>query len=418
MIDFAKKIYPIHRSITGKGVLKTLKEIKKKIPKLKINSLNSGLKVFDWKIPPEWNIEQAYIADLRGKKIVDFKENNLRVVNYSSPINKIVSKNELLKHIHTMPNRKNSIPYITSYYKKYWGFCLKHSELKLLKEKKYKVVISSKFNYKGKLYYGECLIKGKSKKELIIHTYICHPQLANNEISGPTVTTYLAKHFSKRANNLSLRFIFVPETIGAISYLKLNLDKLKDKVLGGYVITCVGDNRNYSFLETKYQNSLSNKIAKKTFKKLKIKYKKYNFLERGSDERQYNSPGINIPIASIMRTKYGMYPEYHNSDDNFSVVTKKGLMGSFNLIKKIIEKFDKTIIPISVYKCEPFLSKRKLYPTLSTGKINKFNQGLLDFLTFCDGTNDIDDISKKIRLNKIKVNQIFKILKKNKLIYL
>ena len=412
MLNFAKRIYPIHRSITGKGVLKTLQEIRKEIPKLKICSLNSGLKVFDWKIPPEWNISDAYIANLDGKKIIDFKENNLRIVNYSSPIDKILTKTELLKHIHTIPNRKNSIPYITSYYKKYWGFCLKHTELKLLHEKKYKVVISSKFNNKGKLHYGEFLIKGRSKKEILIHTYICHPQLANNEISGPTITTYLAKYFSKKLNNFSLRFIFVPETIGAISYLKLNLNKLKDKVLGGYVITCVGDNRNYSFLETKDQNSLSNKIAKKMFKKLKIKYKKYSYLKRGSDERQYNSPGINIPIASIMRTKYGMYPEYHNSDDNFNVVTQKGLIGSFNFIKKVIEKFDDTVIPIAVHKCEPFLSKRNLYPTISTGKISKLNQGLLDFLSYCDGTNDLDDIEKKIKLDKAIVKQIFKILKK------
>ena len=203
--------------------------------------------------------------------------------------------------------------------------------------------------------------------------------MANNEISGPTVTTYLANYFSKKKNNFSIRFLFLPETIGAIAYLNKNYEYLKENTIGGYVITCVGDERNYSFLESKKKNSLSNKVAKEIFKKNKIKYKNYSFLHRGSDERQYNSPGIDLPIASIMRTKYGVYPEYHTSDDNFKVVTKKGLTDSFRLIKDIIEKFDKEIIPISTFKCEPFLSKRKLYPTISTGKVFKFNQKIVRF---------------------------------------
>ncbi len=417
MIDLARKLYPIHRSITGKGVVKSLKIIKKKISKLDIRSFNSGSKVFDWIIPPEWNIQDAFIAKINGEKIINFKKNNLHIVNYSTAINKIISKKELLKHLHSIPSKKNTIPYVTSYYKKYWGFCLSESEKKLLKDKKFIVKINSNFNNRGKLHYGELLIKGKSKREILIHTYICHPRLANNEISGPTVTSYLANYFLKKKNNYSLRFVFLPETIGAIAYIHKNYEYLKKNTIGGYVITCVGDDRNYSFLESKNIDSLSNKIAKEIFKKNKIKFKNYSFLKRGSDERQYNSPGVDLPIASIMRTKYGDYPEYHTSDDNFKVVTKKGLIKSFNLIKNIIEKFDKEVIPISVFKCEPFLSKRKLYPTTSTGKIAKFNRQLLDFLMYSDGTNRISDIEKKIKINKKQAQKIYKILKKNELIY-
>ena len=192
---------------------------------------------------------------------------------------------------------------------------------------------------------------------------------------------------------------------------------MKKNTIGGYVITCVGDDRNNSFLESKITDSLSNKIAKEIFKKNKIKFKNYSFLHRGSDERQYNSPGVNLPIASIMRTKYGVYPEYHTSDDNFKVVTKKGLTKSFDLIKKIIKKFDKEVIPISVFKCEPFLSKRQLYPSISTGKVAKFNTQLLDFLMYSDGTNRLSDIEKKIKIKKKEAQKIYKILKKNKLIY-
>ena len=417
MIEFAKSIYPIHRSITGKGVLKTLSKVKKKLPNLKISNFSSGSKVFDWQIPPEWNITEGYIAKLNGEKIIDFKKNNLRVVSYSTPINKIISKNQLLKHIHTIPNKKNSIPYVTSYYKKYWGFCLKHNELKLLKDKRYKVVISSKFNSKGKLHYGEYFIKGRTKKELIIHTYICHPQLANNETSGPVVVTYLAKFFYKKYNNLSLRFLFLPETIGAIAYLKHNINKLKENVIGGYVITCVGDEKNYSFLETKDRNSLSNKIAFKTFKQENIKFKNYHFLDRGSDERQYNSPGIDLPIASIMRSKYGKYSEYHTSDDDFKLVTNKGLKDSYKIIKKIIQNFDEQIIPISTYKCEPFLSKRKLYPTLSTGYLGKFYKNITDLIAYSDGKRTLNDISKILKIRIKDLMKIYILLKKNKLLY-
>ena len=417
MIELAKKYFEIHRSITGKGVRKSLKLLKKEIPKLKIKKIKSGYKAFDWKIPAEWNIKKAYIADKKGKKIIDFKDNNLHIINYSSRINKFLSRTELLKHLFFRKSKPNAIPYITSYYKKFWGFCLSYNDFKKkFDQNKYKVVIDSNLNKKGFLNYGELIINGKSKKEIIIHTYICHPSLANNETSGPIVCTYLAKYFLNKKNNYTLRFIFTPETIGAIAYIHKNYKYLKENVIGGYVITCVGDERNYSILESREKQSLSNKVAKEVFNKNNIDFKTFSFLERGSDERQYNSPGINLSIASIMRTKYGKFNEYHTSDDNFKLVTKQGLQDSFKIIKKIISEFDKRIIPIAKYKCEPFMSKRNLYPSLSTGKIDKLTNDLINFLAYSDGTKDLKEIGKIINVKNQKIKKIYNILKTNKLI--
>ena len=417
MIKLAKKFFKIHRSITGSGVRKSLNLLKREIPSLKIKKVRSGTRVFDWIVPPEWNIKDAFVADEQGNKLIDFQKNNLHIINYSTKINKFVSKKELLNHLFFLKDKPNSIPYITSYYKKFWGFCLSYKEFKKkFNINKFKVVIKSNFKKKGFLNYGELIIKGKTKKEILIYTYICHPSLANNETSGPIVCAYIAKYFSKKNNFFTLRFVFAPETIGAITYLKINQDYLKKNIIGGYVITCVGDEKNYSFLESKEKKTISNIVAKETFKKLKIKYKNYNFLERGSDERQFNSPGINLPIASIMRTKYGEYPEYHTSDDNLKLITDKGLKDSFRLIKEVINNFNKKIIPTSANKCEPFLSKRKLYPTISTGKIDQFYKNLLNFLSYADGTKDLDEIGKKIKLKGEHLKQIYNILKKERLI--
>ena len=240
----------------------------------------------------------------------------------------------------------------------------------------FKVKIDSNFNKKGSLTYGEILIPGKSKKEILISTYICHPQMANNELSGPLVTIALAKYFSKKKNKKTIRFIFIPETIGAIAYIKKNLTHLKKNIIGGYVLTCIGDEKNYSFLSTKYNNTNSDFAAEKAFRECKIKYKKYSFLKRGSDERQFNSCGVDLPIASIMRTKYGEYKQYHTSLDDFNLVTRKGLNGGFKIAKKSIENLLNYIIPKSVIVCEPKLQKKNLYESLST----KFNSKKKNYL--------------------------------------
>ncbi len=415
------QLFPINRSLTGAGVRKTLNIIKNEFPKLKIKKIKSGTKVFDWKIPPEWNVKDAYILDKNNNKIVDFKKNNLHLIGYSEPIKKILSKKSLEQRLYSLPNQPNAIPYITSYYKKNWGFCISHKEKMKFSTKykdndKFKVVINSNFNRRGNLNYGELLIPGKSQQEILISTYICHPSLANNELSGPIVSMALINYFSKKKNNKTFRFIFIPETIGSITYLCNNLQKLKSNVIGGYNLTCIGDERNHSCMFSKYGNTNSDLSLASAYKKLKIRYKLYSFLERGSDERQYNSPGIDLPIAGIFRSKYGTYPEYHTSLDNFELVTEKGLRGGFNVAKEAVSILDQKIIPKNRFLCEPQMGKRGIYPNLSTKNKKVDVSNYMSFLMYSDGTNDLDKISKLLKLDKTKTFEIYKKLKNKKLI--
>ena len=416
-----EKFFPLCRSITGTGTYKTLKYIKKEFKNLKIYKIKSGTKVYDWKVPNEWNIKDGYILDKFNKKILDFKKNNLHVVNYSYPINKIVNKKNLLKKIHTHSKIYTAIPYVTSYYNKYWGFCMSQKN-KLSVNKKYKendnfkVSIKSKLNKNGSLRWGEIVLKGKSKNEILISTYICHPSMANNELSGPILSMMLINYFKKSLREKTLRFIFIPETIGSICFINKNFDHLKKNVIGGYNLTCVGDERMHSCMLSKYENSPSDIALLQTYKRLKIKYKKYSFLERGSDERQFNSPGIDLGITSIFRSKYNTYPEYHSSHDDFSLCTKKGLKDSFHVAKNAIQTMQKMIIPTSKLMCEPQLGKRGLYPKISKNYKRDFFRTLLDFLQYSDGKNDLKKISQKIKVNYKNSFKIYKILKKENLI--
>ena len=408
------KLFPITRSLTGKGVKDTLGIIKKEFPRLKIKKIKSGTKVFDWKIPDEWNISNAYIIDKKGKRIIDFKNHNLHVVGYSIPVNKYIPKKHLIKNLYFLRNQPKAIPYVTSYYKKRWGFCLSYDHFKKIKKNYlnndlFKVVIKSNFNTKGNLNYGELVLKGKSSQEILISTYICHPSMANNELSGPIVSMGLINYFQNKKNlKKTLRFIFIPETIGSISYLSQNLKKLKKNLIGGFNLSCIGDERAHSCMFTKYNDSPSDEALLQAYKNLKIKkFKIYSFLKRGSDERQYNSPGIDLPIASIFRTKYGNYPEYHTSLDDFNLVTLKGIKGGFRVAKEAINIILKNIYPTSTILCEPQLSKRGLYPSLSTKNKKTTSKDFLSFLQYSDGKNSLNKISKLIKLNLKATKKIY-----------
>ncbi len=416
------KLFPITRSLTGDGVKKTLNIIQKELPKLKIKKFKSGTKVFDWNIPEEWNVTDAYVIDKYNNRIIDFKKNNLHLVGYSIPIKKNITKKELFKNLYFLKNQPKAIPYITSYYKRRWGFCISYNEYKILDKRyslndKFKVVINSNLNKKGNLNYGELILKGKSKKEILISTYICHPSMANNELSGPIVSMGLINYFKNKKLNKTLRFIFIPETIGSISYLSKNIKYLKENVIGGYNLSCIGDERQHSCMFSKYQNSPSDEAVIEAYKSLKIKnYKIYSFLKRGSDERQYNSPGIDLKISSIFRTKYGEYPEYHTSLDNFNLVTLKGCVGGFNVARKSIEILLERIYPTFKIMCEPQMGKRGLYPTLSTKDRTKENKSYMNFLQYADGTNSLEKISNLIKIDLNSVKRIYNILLKNNLI--
>jgi len=415
--SWAKLLFPYNRSLTGDGNLKTFKFIKTKLKNLNLLKFPTNKKVFDWKVPYVWNVKDAYLTDSNNNKIIDFKKNNLHLVGYSYPINKKISYNELIKHLHYLKKQPNAIPYITSYYKKYWGFCLSYNQFKKLdKNKDYHVCIQSTFK-KGFMHVAEILIKGRSKKEILLSTNICHPSMGNNELSGLVTTMALAKYLqSTKKLSYSYRILFLPETIGSIAYINKNLENLRKNIIGGLNVVCTGDEGKFSFLSSKYQNSLFEEIALKTLKENTKNIKKYSFLDRGSDERQYCSPGVNLPICSIMRSKYGKYKEYHTSLDDLKFISAKGLEGSYRLIKLFLNKFENTKIFFSTLPCEPFLTKYNLYPTISDKKSFKNTKLIKNILTYCDGENDVLRISKMVKEKVNKTNKVLKMLSKKGLI--
>lgn len=416
MYNFLKKILKINRSLTGDGNRKTLREIKKIIKKLSIKEVKSGTKVFDWKVPLEWNIQDAYIESPEGKRLCEFKKNFLHVVGYSQKIKKYLSLKQLKKHLFSLKNQPNAVPYVTSYYNKFWGFCLTHNEKKKLKPGKYKVIIDSSHK-KGSMSYGEFIKKGKHKKEILLSTYICHPTMANNEGSGVTVLTFLAKYLNSINTKYTYRIIFNPETIGSLAYLKRNLKHLQKNVVGGYVITCIGDEKKFSILKSKYQNSLTDYAADYLLYQKKRKFNKYGWSQRGSDERQYCSPHVDIPITSIMRSKYTEYREYHTSLDQVGkVVTAKGLKESYNLIVQIISLLESNNFLLSNCIGEPHLSKRNLYNKVSFNNDKSVKSDLLNILTWSDGKIPEFEIKKRCNLTDKKFNYLVNILNKNRLI--
>ena len=393
--DFAKSIWKINRSITGDGVRDTLKEIQKIITDLEIKEVPSGSVAFDWVVPKEWRVRDAWIKSPSGKKLCCFKENNLHLVGYSIPVHIKLMLSELQNHLYSIPEQPTAIPYITSYYKERWGFCLSQQQRNRLEEGEYEVFIDSEL-FNGALTYGELLIKGRLDKEIFISTYICHPSMANNELSGPAVNTFISKWIkSKEIRRYSYRFVFVPETIGSIVYLSKNKDHLKSKVFAGFNITCIGDNRDYSYLPSRNGNTISDIVSKHILKNIYPNYKLYKWTDRGSDERQYCAPGIDLPIASIMRTKYGKYDEYHTSlDDLVNVVTPEGLQGGYTVLRLVIEALEENQYPKVNVFCEPQLGKRGLYPTLSTKSSGSEVRLMMDVITWSDGTNSLIDIAE------------------------
>lgn len=392
----AKKLWSINRSITGDGVRETLSILKNDhLPDLIIKEVPTGTKVLDWLVPKEWEVKDAYIKTPSGEKICDFKKNNLHLVGYSIPIHQKINLNELNQHLHSVNDQPDAIPYVTSYYAERWGFCLTQKQRDALVDGEYEVFIDAQL-FDGALTYGELILHGESDEEVFLSTYICHPSMANNELSGPTVTTYLAKWLiSLPRRKYTYRIIFIPETIGSITYLSQNLNWLKSHVIAGFNISCIGDNRTYSYLPSRNGSTLSDQIAKHVLKWVYPQYTAYSWVDRGSDERQYCSPGVDLPIATIMRTKYGKYPEYHTSlDDLIHVVTPEGLHGGYNALKLALEAIEKNCFPRITVLGEPQLGKRGLYPTLSTKSSGKEVHLMMNLITWSDGTKSLVDIAE------------------------
>jgi len=363
MLRWAKDLFPLCRSLTGKGTSRTLRYFKNINKEFKILKFKSGSKVFDWKIPEVWNIKDAYIEHESKKKFAQFSKCNLHIVGYSTPVNKTLRKKNLLKYIYTQKNQPSAIPYVTSYYKKRWGFCLSENEKKKLPNGNYKVFIDSSFN-KGAMEMMHLKLKGKMKKEIFFSSYICHPSMANNELSGPVLLNAIAKYIKEKypKRQYSYRMVLLPETIGSIAYISKFKNEMKKNIICGFNLTCVGDERAYTIISSPEGNTLADDALKSSLfgkKNMKI----YSFLNRGSDERQYCAPGIDLPLCRFSRSKE--YPEYHTNKDDFNVVTQKGLMESLEVFTNIIDAFELGLYPKTKIICEPNLGKRNLYPTLS-----------------------------------------------------
>ncbi len=416
MYELTKKLFPICRSITGDGLRETLKIISGELDnQLKTYEIPTGTKCFDWTIPNEWTIRDAYIKNSSGERIVDFKKNNLHIINYSMPFKGTLSLEELNKNLHSLPDKPNAIPYMTSYYKERWGFCLTDQARKSLKEDQYEVYIDSDLK-PGSITLADMLIPGKVKKEVLISTYVCHPSMANNELSGPVLATKLAQYLMSKDNHYSYRIVIVPETIGAIAYLSKNLDTLKKLTVAGLQLTCVGDDKEYSFMPSRNGATLADKVSRFVLDQDIVNYKSYTFLDRGSDERQYCSPGVNLPIVSMPRSKYGTYKEYHTSLDDLSFVSEKGLEESFQLHKKFIEVLETNKKYKATNYCEPQLSKHGLRDTMGGNPLSKNLAQVSNILAYSDGEHDLIDLSKLLATKYEDVLATVQILEKNGLL--
>jgi len=396
MFSLMTKLFPICRSITGNGNRETLKIIQEIIP-INIFEVESGTQVFDWTVPNEWNIKDAYVMNSKKEKIIDFKKNNLHILNYSIPVNLTCNLEELKKHLYTLPNYPNFIPYLTSYYKNNWGFCISYNNYLKLKDDTYHVVIDSELKH-GSLTYGELIIKGQTEQEILFSTYICHPSMCNDCLSGIVVNTYLAKYILSLNNKYTYRFVFVPETIGSIVYLHKNLDIMKKNIIGGYTITCCGDNGDFTYMKTRLENQLTDRVTLHVLNNSNIKFKIRDFMMAGSDERQYNYPNIDLNIGSLMRTKYQEFPEYHTSGDNLNFNSEKNLQETYDMYIKCINIFEHNDKYMVNTTCEPHLSKYGLHSDIGGNKIFNDSSLILQFLYYCDG-RDLLSIAEKIKIH-------------------
>ena len=420
--NLAAELFPICRSITGDGVRETLRIIGSYIQcdDFRILEIPSGTKVFDWVVPDEWEIRDAYIENEKHERIIDFKSNNLHVVGYSTPVDKWVSLDELKEYIFTQEEQPDIIPYVTSYYSRRCGFCMSANQLNTLPKGKYHMYIDSEL-FSGSLTYGELLVRGQSDKEIFFTTYICHPSMANNECSGPALLTEIIKYVkSMKERRYSYRFVFAPETIGAITYLATNdnLNTLKKNVIAGFNLTCVGDNRNYTMIESRRADTLADRVLMTvldTDEKVGCKYKKYDFLGRGSDERQYCSPGVDLPLVTFCRTRFCDYPEYHTSADDMSLVTPDGFQGSYDVLKSVIDLVENNYTYKTVFPCEPQLGRYGLYPNVSQKGKKGRAADIQNVLAYLDGYNDVVSVCKTVRssvgvtleiINKLKDNDL------------
>lgn len=392
MHALARQLWPLHRSLTGDGTRQTLQIIGELLPGLTLHEVPSGRQVFDWTIPDEWSLRSATLTDPDGEVVVDSAESNLHVVGYSDQVDTKIDFENLQEHLHSIPEQPDAIPYVTSYYNPRWGFCLTDKQRQLLKQGTYHARIDSTLA-PGSLSYGELILPGESTDEIFISTYVCHPSMANNELSGPVVATALANYVASLPHHhYTYRFAFTPESIGAIAYADRNLISLKNNVVAAINLSCIGDDRAFTYLASRNGNLRIDRTAKRIIR-TRTNVREYSYLGRGSDERHYGAPGVDLPMISLMRSRYADYPEYHTSlDDLEHVVTPTGLQGGFDLVREVLDSMESETVLVTTVRGEPQLGKRGLYHTLQKKSTPEDVMLRTNILAYADGHHTISDM--------------------------
>ena len=420
MMALARRLYPICRSITGDGVRETLRILGERIP-LEVHEIPSGTPVFDWTVPDEWNIRDAWIRDAAGERVVDFRRSNLHVLNYSEPVRRRLGLDELRPRLHTLPEHPDWIPYRTSYYRRTWGFCLSHRQLESLADGTYEVAVDSTLE-PGHLTLGECLLPGASAEEVLIHCHVCHPSLANDNLSGIAVCTSLAAALAGCERRYTYRFLFMPGTIGAITWLAAN-EEAASRVRAGLVAANLGDPGGFHYKLSRHGDARIDRAASQALAETGEPVAIEPFVPYGYDERQYCSPGFDLPVGSLTRTPYGRYPEYHTSADNLELLRPESLAGSLALYRRVVDLFEERdpLPPLAAHgrggtadrtaaasrgagrrylnlspRCEPQLGKRGLYGSLGGSDSGRERQlALLWVLNLSDGKHTVGQISER-----------------------
>lgn len=397
MHDFARELWPLPRSISGEGLRTMLRAIGERLPSFDLVEVPSGSRALDWIVPDEWRVREAWIETPDGRRICDFATCNLHLVGYSTGVDAVLSREQLEAHLHSLPAQPDAIPYVTSYYERRWGFCLSHRERESLPPGQYRVHIDAGHG-PGSISYGECLIPGESEAEVLLSTYCCHPSMANNELSGPVLLAQLGAWIAALPRRrLSWRLLFVPEMIGSAAWLERNRARAQAHVVAGFNLSCVGDERAWGYLPSRAGNTLADRVARHVLGHLAPGFRSWRWIDRGSDESHYCAPGIDLPVASVFRSKYGSYPEYHTSlDDLEHVVTPRGLGGSFAAFRRIVEALEADVVPKTLVLGEPQLGRRGLYPSLSMKGSTAGVRPMLDLLSEADGTRSLLEIADRI----------------------
>jgi aminopeptidase-like protein len=409
-------LYPICRSITGNGVRQSLRQLQGHIG-LSLHEVPTGTRVFDWAVPKEWNIRDAYIKDSRGLRVVDFQKNSLHVLNYSLPVQEKMQLSELRKHLFTLPETPDWIPYRTTYYKENWGFCLAQRQLDTLADGEYEVCIDSSLE-PGSLTYGEFRIQGATDDEVLVSCHSCHPSLCNDNLSGMTVATKLAQRLSTMQLRYSYRFLWLPGTIGAITWLALN-ESIRPLIKHGLVLSCIGDPGRFNYKRSRHGNAEIDRVVEHVLRHTEDDFVISDFSPYGYDERQYCSPGINLPVGCFMRTPNGKYPQYHTSADDLNLVKPEALAGSLHRLLRIVQTLEANCVYENLNpKCEPQLGRRGLYRNMGGTSGSRFEESLLWVLNFSDGAHSLLDIAERSGLDFNELDQAAKALLKTDLLRL